>query len=139
MRLAEAQNLTATQLITQLNREKDEISKELDGLTRRLNRLGETGANEGLVQSVVSATQGNVAQQRKLEEELKLLLSSSFSMATPRVDDTRRTRRSRASSFASATSEQAAMSEGEDEQLQKRGKGSITESPISWNGNSPTS
>ena len=39
-------------------------------------------------------------------------------MATPGVDSGRR----RADSFASATSEQSAMSEDEDEELQKRAK-----------------
>jgi conjugal transfer/entry exclusion protein len=60
-----------------------------------------------------------VAQYEKLEEELKLLRSRAFSMATPRVDDTGRRR---ADSFASATSAQSAMSEDEDEELQKRAK-----------------
>ena len=46
-------------------------------------------------------------------------------MATPRVDDAGRTTRSRASSFANATSEQSALSEDEDEQLQKRAKGAL--------------
>jgi hypothetical protein len=113
IRLAETQNITTAQLITQLNQEKDAISEELSDLTRRLNRLGETGANEGLIQSVVAAIQGKVAQQRKLEEELKLLRSRAFSMATPRV---------RADSFASATSVQSAMSEDDDEELRKRAK-----------------
>ena len=74
MRFAETQNLTTAQLIARLNQEKTEIAEELSDLTRRLNRLGETGADEGLVQSVVSAIQERVAQQRKLEEEIKLLL-----------------------------------------------------------------
>jgi hypothetical protein len=114
MRFAEAQGIAPAQLITRLTREKSEIEEELSDLTRRLNRLGETGANESLVQSVVSSIQERVAQQRKLEEVLKLLGSRAFSMATPRVDDTGR---SRASSFASATSQQSAMSEDEDEVL----------------------
>ena len=57
-------------------------------------------------------------QYEKLEEELKLLRSRAFSMATPRVDSGRR----RADSFASATSAQSAMSEDGDEELQKRAK-----------------
>ena len=113
MRLAETQNLTTAQSIAQLNREKGEIVDELSDLTRRLHRLGETGANEGLVQSVVSAIQERVAQQRKLEEEIKLLSSRSFSVATPRVDDTGRSRRSR------APSEQPAVPENEEEQRRR--------------------
>ena len=117
MRLADSQNIATAQLIARLNQEKTKIVDELDDQTRRLTRLGETGANESSVPSVVAAIQGRVAQLRKLKEEIKLLLSSSFSMATPRVDETGRTRRSRASSVASSTSEQGAMSEDEDEQL----------------------
>ena len=83
-RFAEAQSLTPAHLITLLTQEKTEIEEELRDLTSRLNRLGETGANESLIQSVVSAIQERVAHQRKLEEELKLLQSRAFSMATPR-------------------------------------------------------
>ena len=84
---------------------------EISVLTTRLNRLGETGASEGLTQSVVATIQEKVAQQRRLEEELKILRSGAFSMATPRED----ARRSR------AASEQPAVSEDEAEQ-QKRAK-----------------
>ena len=119
MRLTEAQNSTVALLLTRFSQDREAVSNELDILSARLNRLGATGANEGLTQSVVAAIQAKVAQQRKLEEELKLLRSRAFSMATPRVDDTGR---SRASSFASASSAQSTMSETEDEELQRRAK-----------------
>ena len=84
---------------------------ELDILSARLNRLGDTGADESIIKSVEEAMKAKAARYEKLEEELKLLRSRAFSMATPRVDSWRR----RADSFASATSAQTAMSEDEDE------------------------
>ena len=110
------------QLTSVLNQVKDATSNELDLLSARLNRLRDTGSDGSLIQSVEAAMKAKAAQYEKVEEELKLLRSRAFSMATPRVDSGRR----RADSFASATSAQSAMSEDEDEELQKRGEGSIT-------------
>ena len=109
MRLAETQHLTVEQLITQLNQEKESISSELDILSARINRLRDTGTEEGIIRSVETAMKENAQQYEKLEEELKLLRVRAFSMATPRED----TRRSR------ATGKQPAVPENEEEQQKK--------------------
>jgi DNA-binding transcriptional regulator LsrR (DeoR family) len=90
MRLAETQRLTVEQLITQLNQEKESISSELSILSARINRLRDTGTEEGIIRSVETAMKDKAQQYEKLEEELKLLRVRAFSMATPREDTRRR-------------------------------------------------
>ena len=114
---AKDENISMAQLTTVLNQVKEATSNELDILSARLNRLRDTGSDESLIRSVETTMRAKVAHYNKVEEELKLLRSSAFSMASPPE-----TGRSRAPSFASATSAQTAMSENEDEGLQRRAR-----------------
>ena len=85
------------------------MPESTDILSARINRLRDTGTEEGIIRSVETAMKEKVLQHEKVKEELKLLRSRAFSMATPRLD----TRRSR------AASEQPAMLENDEEQQER--------------------